>query len=114
MVLAWLSLDRLDTSDDARFEGDPAELIDALEALREAIRRPAWHRQAACRGQGTSAWFPSRGESVEVGKEVCAGCPVAAECLTAGMGERHGIWGGSSERGRRELRRRPAGDHEAA
>jgi len=35
---------------------------------------------------------------------VCQTCPVRADCLEAGMAERHGIWGGTTERERVRLR----------
>lgn len=40
--------------------------------------RPAWQRQAACRGEDTAAFFPGRGArtDAEKAKAVCAQCPV--------------------------------------
>ena len=63
--------------------------------------------EAACRGMGTEAFFPNRGESTEAAREVCARCTVSRECLTASLEEAltHGVWGGLSQRGRRVLRR---------
>lgn len=101
----WQSLDLTEDPDEARFDGDPAELVDALAELLELIRRPPWVEHAACRGRGTAEWFPNRGESIAPAAAICAGCPVQTECLRAGQGEHHGIWGGLSERGRRRLRR---------
>ncbi len=56
---------------------------------------------------GTDAFFPARGGKSDAGKAVCAGCIVQRRCLEDAIehGERHGIWGGLSERGRRMLRR---------
>lgn len=71
----------------------------------------AWQREAACRGLGLgesqTIFFPSRGESVEDARAICEGCPVAAECLDFAL-EHHciGVWGGTTERQRRQLRRR--------
>jgi WhiB family redox-sensing transcriptional regulator len=77
------------------------------ELLAEICNRPAWHRRAACRGQGTEAFFPARGEKTDAAKAICGGCEVRAQCLEDAMahGDRHGIWGGLSVRGRRVLRR---------
>lgn len=50
-------------------------------------------------------FYPERGEEVATAKAVCATCPVRAECLAAGLYEKYGIWGGTSERERRKLRR---------
>ena len=80
----------------------PAEVPDLLEML---LGVPAWHAEAACRGQGTAAFFPERGQSTEPARRLCAGCPVIVECAEAGQGEEHGIWGGTSGRGRKTLRR---------
>ena len=51
-------------------------------------------------------FFPDRWESAPLAKSVCAGCAVRSRCLEAGMDEAFGIWGGRTERERRELARR--------
>lgn len=55
----------------------------------------------------TNLFFPSRGDSCVAAKEVCAGCPVRQECLEFALAERevYGVWGGTSERERRRMRR---------
>jgi WhiB family redox-sensing transcriptional regulator len=73
------------------------------------FQRPAWQAKAACRGMGTVAFFPTRGERVDEAKAVCARCPVQIECLSHALdGDDHGIWAGTSERGRRAMRTRSA------
>ena len=69
--------------------------------------RPAWHQHGACRGADPNLFFPARGESVKEAKAVCARCPVRAECLEYALTnqEKFGVWGGLSERERRQLRR---------
>lgn len=64
-----------------------------------------WQNEAACIGSDPDLFFPERGESVREAKAICRGCPVRAECLEHGMGEKFGIWGGYSERERRAMRR---------
>jgi WhiB family redox-sensing transcriptional regulator len=72
-----------------------------------------WEERAACRGE-QSAFFlpPAWPESLDVqkkrevtAKQVCARCPVCSECLAYAL--RHpeaiGVWGGRTERERREL-----------
>jgi len=61
----------------------------------------------ACRGTDPDVFFPDRGESLEPAKQVCAGCVVRDECLEHALrnGERFGVWGGTSERERRRIRR---------
>lgn len=78
--------------------------------FRELIVRPEWHAQAACRDSDLS-FFPERGESTAPAKAVCAACPVRVECFEFVMstGEpMHGIWAGTSERERRQMRRHSA------
>jgi len=72
-----------------------------------AATRPAWHQHGACRGADPNLFFPARGESVKEAKAVCARCPVRAECLEYALTnqEKFGVWGGLSERERRQLRR---------
>ena len=71
-----------------------------------------WQLGAACRGLDPALFFPARGESTAEAKTVCASCDVDAECLGHALGqngrgrlERFGIWGATSERERRQLRR---------
>jgi len=51
-------------------------------------------------------FFPQRGERAVHLKAICAGCPVRSQCLEYALvaGEKHGIWGGASERERRRIR----------
>jgi WhiB family redox-sensing transcriptional regulator len=85
---------------------DPAEVLTALSDL---LKRPAWHARAACRGKGTSLFFLDRGQSSGPAREVCGGCNVKQECLSAALDTRpaedFGVWAGSSARDRNQLRR---------
>ena len=91
------------------YHGDPAELFDAVAVL---TRRPAWHADALCREHPEIDFFPVRGESVEAAKAVCARCLVRDECLAtalamcdSGLDGAVGIWGGTSQQERVQLRR---------
>lgn len=61
----------------------------------------------ACRGSDPDVFFPDRGESLEPAKQLCGQCAVRDECLEYALdnGERFGVWGGTSERERRRIRR---------
>lgn len=69
-----------------------------------------WMARAACAGADTNLFFPERGESTSEAKAICASCPVAGDCLDYALrtNQRHGIWGGTSERDRRRSRRAEA------
>lgn len=71
-------------------------------------QRFEWMIEAACLGMDPDTFFPERGESSPKARRVCGGCAVRAECLDHALrfGERHGIWGGTTERERRPLRAR--------
>jgi WhiB family redox-sensing transcriptional regulator len=66
-----------------------------------------WQTHAACRGMDARLFYPQRGESAVEAKAVCAICPVREDCLTDAIAhlERHGIWGGKTERDRRGIAR---------
>lgn len=72
-----------------------------------------WRQAARCRGMDPELFHPARGDhdSTLAAKAVCAGCPVRDDCLNDHLGEKIGIWGGTSDRERRALRnaRRAAG-----
>lgn len=63
-----------------------------------------WMSQMACTGQDPEELFLD-GAAQSRGKRVCAPCRVKAECLAYAQerGINHGVWGGMTERERREL-----------
>ncbi len=78
-------------------------------AHRLAGQPGSWRDLALCAEVDPELFFPEKGESSRPAKRVCAGCEVRAECLQYALdhGERFGVWGGLSERERRELARQP-------
>lgn len=66
-----------------------------------------WRKNAACLNVDPALFFPGRGESCKEAKAVCAECRVRQECLDYALDDRElwGIWGGTSEKERRLLRR---------
>jgi WhiB family redox-sensing transcriptional regulator len=72
----------------------------------------AWMADGLCAQTDPEAFFPGRGEPGRAAKAVCAACPVRAACLSYALehSERFGVWGGTSERERRSLRRFAAVD----
>ena len=93
-----------------------ADLAARILATRSPIVRQivpmsdAWRDRALCRIERipTERFYPTRGEDTATIKAFCARCPVRAECLQdADAHEIHpnGIWGGLSERQRRQRRR---------
>lgn len=71
---------------------------------------PHWTELALCAQSDPEAWFPEKGCSTREAKKVCRGCPVRTECLDYALenDERFGVWGGTSEKQRRKLKRRSA------
>lgn len=84
--------------------------------LRLVEPTPFWFQFAACRpeyadrpiDQWVDQFFPGRGEATRHIKDICAECPAQEACAEHGLTEKHGIWGGLSERERRRLRRKLA------
>lgn len=56
-------------------------------------------------------FFPGRGENTDPATSTCIGCAAIFDCLdfTINQSIKHGIWGGSSERSRRSLRKEVKG-----
>lgn len=63
-----------------------------------------WEDDAACRGASPAPFFPEQGQTAAQAKEVCARCPVRQQCLAANLGEREGVWGGTTPAERRRIR----------
>lgn len=68
----------------------------------------SWMEDARCVGAPLEMFFPDIGESSAKARRVCAKCPVKAECLQYGLGELTGIWGGTTDKERRVIRRNGA------
>jgi WhiB family transcriptional regulator, redox-sensing transcriptional regulator len=77
------------------------------ERLNPAEHEP-WMDQARCAETDPDAFFPEKGQSNRPAKQVCSGCEVSGECLSYALRHdiREGIWGGTSEQQRRQLRKR--------
>jgi WhiB family transcriptional regulator, redox-sensing transcriptional regulator len=72
-----------------------------------------WQDLAACRGTDTDRFFPIsyKGRSaadIDVAVRICRSCPVRQPCLAYALStaQTYGIWGGTTERQRKLLRRR--------
>jgi WhiB family redox-sensing transcriptional regulator len=70
----------------------------------------SWMASGLCVGMDVDGFFPERGmpgrRQAQRAIEVCAACPVQADCLEFAIAtnERYGVWGGKTERDRRRLR----------
>lgn len=97
----------------AQPEVDDAEDVtpaDIEETFRPFLFEPEpWREQSACRLPNVPLWifFPGRGdlEATNAALAVCDTCPVKSDCLDAHLHERFGVWGGTTENQRREIRR---------
>lgn len=89
--------------------------IHAVETMDEDFSQKVnevsrWQERANCRGLDPDLFYPNRGDSTQDAKRVCRACEVDQECLEYALANREklGIWGGMSERERREVRRERA------
>lgn len=66
-----------------------------------------WQDHARCLEVDPEIFFPERGGSSQAARAICDACPVAAACRRYAVRTKQtfGIWGGTSERERRILRR---------
>lgn len=74
------------------------------------IDRPAWMADGACTGLDPATrnrlFFPDRTQPLDQVRIMCAFCPVKTPCLEYAVVENvRGVWGGTSERQRRAIRR---------
>lgn len=72
--------------------------------LDVADDRP-WAAFAACVGEFGPKFFPQTRADERIALAICRTCPVQAECLDHAIEhkERHGVWGGTTERERRAM-----------
>jgi WhiB family transcriptional regulator, redox-sensing transcriptional regulator len=78
----------------------------------KAVKGPAgqkWRSVGLCRGSDTMVFYPpSEDDSLaEEAKAICAICAVRKPCLEFALTsrEKHGVWGGLTERERRRVLR---------
>lgn len=73
-----------------------------------SVDHQPWMAQAECVDL-TALMFPGRGDNagVDAARAVCARCPVRVDCLEYALDndEHYGVWGGTSERERRRMRK---------
>lgn len=81
----------------------------------------SWRRSAICRDTDPELFFPigTTGQAllqIERAKLVCDECPVKVECLEYAISTNQdtGVWGGTSEDERRQIRREIAARARAA
>ena len=80
-------------------------------SLLELFALPRWMADAACRGLGHHEYVISvRHTPSEAVLATCADCPVHEECLAYALAQPDlvGVWGGTTERERRKIRRQVA------
>jgi len=77
-----------------------------------ARRSTDWREDAVCFGLYDEVdFFPRRGDPAIEARQTCWQCPVRWECLAHALGREHiGVWGGTTERQRRRLRKLPDWD----
>lgn len=69
-----------------------------------------WEDFAACLGMDGEKFFPEKGTATREAKKECQGCTVRGECLEYALVNNleHGVWGGTSARERRRIRKQRA------
>ena len=74
------------------------------------MREPIHYEAPACAEVGGDFWFPEKGGSQDntlYARTICSTCIHKIECGQWGVyNERHGVWGGLTEKERRIARRR--------
>lgn len=75
--------------------------------LQRLLGSRPWMDEALCAQVDTELFYPEKGGSTRQAKQTCTSCPVREQCLAYALenDERHGIWGGLSERERHKLLR---------
>ena len=88
--------------------------MQGIQRITTRLLQPVeWQSEARCAGADPDVFFPERGGSSKAARAVCSKCNVREQCLEYALNnkEQFGIWGGTSERERRRLRRDRARRH---
>jgi WhiB family redox-sensing transcriptional regulator len=78
-----------------------------MSAQSQYFQDRRWQEDAACLGADPEIFFLEKGGSTLEAKAICATCTVRDECLETALVnvEKHGVWGGKTERERMAIRR---------
>ena len=79
-----------------------------MQRITTKLLQPVeWQSDARCAEVEPEIFFPERGGSSKAARAVCSECAVRLQCLEYALNnkEQFGIWGGTSERERRRLRK---------
>jgi WhiB family redox-sensing transcriptional regulator len=92
--------------DDIQDEED-TPVIGKEKPVPKVISDQSWREFSLCKGMDPDFFHPEQHTSVNKQKEVCAKCPVEGQCreYALTMVIRSGIWGGTSENQREDMRR---------
>jgi WhiB family redox-sensing transcriptional regulator len=85
--------------------------VGEMQRITNKLLQPLdWQAKARCTEADPEIFFPERGGSSKAARAVCAQCDVRMDCLEYALNnkEQFGIWGGTSERERRRLRKERA------
>ena len=65
-----------------------------------------WQENAACKNMDPNLFMSSKAIDISAARAVCLGCIVIRECLSYALAnDEKGIWGGSTEKQRRRIKR---------
>ena len=79
-----------------------------MQRITTKLLQPVeWQTHTRCTAVDPEIFFPERGGSSKAARQVCSQCTVRDQCLEYALNnkEQFGIWGGTSERERRKLRK---------
>lgn len=95
-------------------EGLSFDEWDAINRLLKYFSnlRPEWGKDGLCyqthpTPDKYNPWFPGHGKHklLKAVQKECAKCPVREQCFESGWNDEYGIWGGSSEKQRRDWKK---------
>lgn len=77
-----------------------------LSVFLADVAETAWMADAICSQTDPDAFFPDKGGTPQIAKDVCARCPVVGECAAFAMARPslEGVWGGMTQRERQLAR----------
>lgn len=86
-------------------DGEAPSGVSPVPTLLGPLTDAEWMDDGLCAQTDPEEFFPEKGGSTRDAKAVCVKCTVAADCLDWALAhnERFGIWGGLSERERRQI-----------
>jgi len=79
-------------------------IVEGQEIEGAACAPDSWRANEHETAAMLDLFYSTEEDEIAAAKEICADCPARVQCLSVGLSERFGVWGGLDALERKQLR----------